>query len=84
MRKILPEEIYSVPKSGFSGPVKYWMHSYFKEDLIDTFRNNKSTIISEKFDIDKINKIISLDVIPNNFISTIFSIYAFEKWEGFK
>jgi asparagine synthase (glutamine-hydrolysing) len=84
MRKILPKEIYSVPKSGFSGPVKYWMHSYFKEDLIDTFRNNKSTIISEKFDIDKINKIISLDVIPNNFISTIFSIYAFEKWEGFK
>jgi len=83
MKNDLPSELINFPKSGFSGPVNYWLNSYIQKQVKESLLHNTSDIIEETFNMNILKKYISLDSIPQNYSSTLFSLYIFNEWHNF-
>jgi len=79
MLDVLGNEIINLPKSGFCGPVDYWIKGPLRSLLIDNLIENPCDYLRETVNHDEISKNILYDNnSKNNF--TLFSLLIFDLW----
>lgn len=79
-RDVLPDEIVSLPKSGFEVPVDYWFKNELKEDLLRLL--SKEFIEKQNlFNYDFVREIIDEHLSgKENYKSQLWNLYVFQKW----
>jgi asparagine synthase (glutamine-hydrolysing) len=80
MEGILPADVIYRPKTGFSAPLRTWLHGDMRE-LLDTVLSKNNVEGRGLFNHDQIQRIIAMDRKGQaDYSYVIFSLVAIERW----
>lgn len=79
MRDSLPKELYAQKKTGFGGPIHFWMKEKLLKISLDALVSRPSSVIKNYFNIHPIQNIQPEQLTPS-LSQFIFSLYILNEW----
>jgi asparagine synthase (glutamine-hydrolysing) len=80
LQGVLPDEIMHLPKSGFAGPIRYWIENHLIKSMFDHLIDSPLPFYREYLNIGIIKETLLHKERYWRFLPTIFSLYIFNLW----
>jgi asparagine synthase (glutamine-hydrolysing) len=80
LQGVLPDEIMHLPKSGFAGPIRYWIEKHLIKSMFEHLIEDPLPFYREYLNIDIIKETLLHKEQYRRFLPTLFSLYIFNLW----
>jgi hypothetical protein len=80
LQGVLPDEILHLPKSGFAGPIRYWIEKYLIKIMFEHLIDNPLPFYREYLNVGIIKEALLHRERYWRFLPTLFSLYIFSLW----
>jgi asparagine synthase (glutamine-hydrolysing) len=75
---LVPQQILTKPKQGFSVPLENWLRQYLRDDVLDTLRSGNRHGLFDQHAVDRIAQAFFRG--DDHRKHQVWTLYAFEKW----
>ena len=80
LQGVLPDELLHLPKSGFAGPIRYWIEKHLIKSIFEQLVHNPLPFYCEYLNIGIIKETLLHRERYWRFLPTIFALYIFSLW----
>jgi asparagine synthase (glutamine-hydrolysing) len=80
LQGVLPDEIMHLPKSGFAGPIRYWIEEHLIKSMCEHLIEDPLPFYREYLNIGIIKETLIHRKRYWRFLPTLFSLYIFGLW----
>lgn len=80
LKDILPQELFNLPKAGFGGPTKYWVHRSLNASMKRHLSESPIAFYEEYLNLDAAKNALANTGKYGAFSETLFSLYIFSLW----
>jgi asparagine synthase (glutamine-hydrolysing) len=80
LQGVLPDEIMHLPKSGFAGPIRYWIEKHLIKSMFEHLIEDPLPFYREYLNIGIIKEALFYRERYWRFLPTLFSLYIFNLW----